>query len=72
MVALEHAEELVLVLVDVQRRVHRIKLLEGAERAAGRLRARLDDDLDVAETQAFAAVRGDPYAAASPFTVAVP
>ncbi len=56
--ALEHVEELVLALVDVERRVReRGNLLEERERAAGALARRPDEDRELAEHEALAGVR---------------
>ena len=57
--ALEHDEQLVLVRVDVGRRVERRDLLHDRERSAGRLRRRLDEELRVAEAERLAVVTGE-------------
>jgi hypothetical protein len=54
--ALEDDEQLVLVRVDVQRRVERRDLLDDGERPAGRLRRRLDQELRLAEAERLAIV----------------
>ena len=55
--ALEHVEELVLVLVEVKRRVDGLPLLEDRVGAAGRVAGDLDQDLDLAEPQPLTAAR---------------
>jgi hypothetical protein len=56
--AVEHVEELVFSLMDVERRVHhRWHLLEQAERPAGRLRGSPDQDRHFAEHESLAFVR---------------
>ena len=52
--ALEHIEGLVLVLMDVQRGVDRLLLLEEREGAAGRCRRGADQHLDLTEAQELA------------------
>ena len=54
--AFEHVEQLVLVLVNVQRRVYGFVLLEDRECSAGGVGGSLDHDFHVAEAQAFSAV----------------
>ena len=54
--ALQHDEQLVLVRVDVRRRVERRDLLDDRERPAGRLRRRLDEELRLAEAERLAVV----------------
>lgn len=49
--ALEDEEELVLALVDMQRSVERVRLLDDRERPVGRLGARLDEELGASERQ---------------------
>jgi hypothetical protein len=51
----EHVEQLVLVLVNVERRVDGFVLLEDRECSAGGVGGGLDDDLHLAEPQAFSA-----------------
>jgi hypothetical protein len=57
MLSLDHVEELVLVRVDVQRRVERIDLLDDREGAGRALRARLDEEHRARERQALAGAR---------------
>jgi hypothetical protein len=64
--ALEHVEELVLVLVDVKRRVERLDLLDDRERAPGRVRGRPDQELGVAEAEALAVIPVEPVSAEPP------
>ncbi|HSJ73767.1 MAG TPA: hypothetical protein VK904_05570 [Miltoncostaeaceae bacterium] len=53
--ALEHVEELVLALVEVERRVQGVDLLDDREAAAGGVRRGAHEELGVAEAQALAA-----------------
>jgi hypothetical protein len=54
--AFEHVEHLVLVLVNVERRVDGFVLLEDRERPAGCVGGGFDHDLDLSALQAFAAL----------------
>jgi hypothetical protein len=56
--ALQHVEELVLVLVHVQRRVDRLVLLEQRERTGGGLGRGFEQDFDLAEGQALTLLCG--------------
>ena len=51
--AFEHVEQLILVLVNVKRRVERRDLFDDAERTACRIRGGLDDYLRIAEPKAL-------------------
>jgi hypothetical protein len=51
----EHVEQLVLVLVNVERRVDGFVLLEDRECSTRGVGGRFDDDLDFAEAQALSA-----------------
>ena len=55
--ALDHIEKLVLIRVDVKRRVERIYLLDDRECATGRLCARLDKEDRTCEGQALSGAR---------------
>jgi hypothetical protein len=59
-VALDDVEELVLIRVDVQRRVERINLLDDRERTPGRLTARLDEELRARKRQPLACAGVEP------------
>ncbi len=55
-VSFEHVEQLVLVLVDMERRVEWLDLLDDGECAVSRVSRRLYDELGVAELEALAGI----------------
>ena len=59
MLSLDHVEELVLVRVDVQRRVEWVDLFDDREGTGRALRARLDEEHRSREGQTLAAARVD-------------
>ena len=54
--AFEYVPQFVLVLMNVKRRVERLDFFDDGERSASRIRGRPDDELCIAELEAFTAI----------------